>query len=154
MAMIACKIVEVCVFKMVRRKPLFLLLHRAKDEKIYPDIWQFISGSIESNEKAADAATRELSEETGLSPKSFWVVPFINSFYDPGWDAVNLSPLFAAEVDKDSTPQLSAEHCEFGWYAYDEAMKMLVWPGQREGMRIVKEYILTHEKASELTRIR
>ena len=154
MAMIACKIIEVCIFKIENGNPLFLLLHRSKDEKIYPDIWQFVSGSIEGNEKAVDAALRELSEETGLAPKAFWVVPFVNSFYDPAWDAVNLSPLFAAEVEAGKEPKLSDEHYEFGWYPYDDAFKRLVWPGQREGLRVIREYLLSDEKASKLTRIR
>ena len=153
MATVASKIVEVCVVKIEKGLPMFLLLHRSEDEKIYPGIWQFVTGSIEGNEKAVDAALRELSEETGLTPKKFWVVPYIISFYDPGWDSLNLSPLFAAEVEIDKDPRLSSEHSEFGWYDYEESLKKLVWPGQREGLRIVMNDIVSGEKTSTLTRI-
>ncbi len=154
MTAIACKIVEVCIFKFQEDRPYYLLLHRSKDEAIYPGIWQFVSGSIEGDEKAADAAQRELREETGFTPAGFWVVPFVNSFYDPGWDSVNLSPLFAAQVLPGDEPKLSHEHYEFGWYLFDEAVRKLVWPGQREGMRIVHEYIVGGKNAAGLTRLR
>lgn len=153
MPIIACKIIEVCVFKFEKDRPWYLLLHRSKNEKMYPDIWQFVSGSIEVEEKAMDAAHRELIEETGLKPKGFWVVPFVNSFYDPEWDSVNLSPLFAAQVNSGDEPKLSHEHDQFEWCLLEDAVGKLVWPGQKEGMKIVHEYIVKGEKAAKLTRI-
>lgn len=154
MAIIACKIIEVCIFRIVNGLPGYLLLHRAKNEKLYPGIWQFVSGSIENGEKAVEAAMREFREETSMKLKGFWVVPFVNLFYDPDWDAVNLSPLFAAQVEAGDNPKLSAEHDEFAWFPYEDARRKLVWPGQREGMRIVHEIIVRGEEAARLTKIR
>ena len=154
MPLIAGKIIEVCVFKFEKDRAWYLLLHRSKDEKIYPNLWQFVSGSIEGDEKAVDAAYRELLEETGMNPKAFWVVPFVNSFYDPEWDSINLSPMFAAQVEIGDAPKLSHEHFEFEWFSYADAARKLVWPGQREGLRIVHEYIVGGQSAVKLTRIR
>ena len=153
MPLIGCRIVEVCVFRFERDRPWYLLLHRSRTEKIYPGLWQFISGSIDLNESALDAAFRELQEETGIKPFAFWVVPFVNSFYDHNYDAVNLSPLFAAQVEAGLDPKLSDEHFEFGWYPYEEALKKLVWPGQKQGLRIVQDYIAKGEEAGFITRI-
>lgn len=47
----------------------FLLLKRADDAKIYPGIWQMITGTIESHEHTKDTLLRELEEETGLKPE-------------------------------------------------------------------------------------
>ena len=152
MPSIACRIVEVCVFKIERNRPLYLLLHRSKDEKIYPGIWQFISGCIEGPEKAIDAARREFAEETGMKLIGLWVVPFVNSFFDDAYDAVNLSPLFAVEVEPGEQPKLSSEHYEFQWLSYEDALKRLVWPGQRQGLSIVHEYIVGGEEAARLVR--
>ena len=154
MPQIECRMVEVCVFKFRQDKPLYLLLHRSKDEKVYPGIWQLISGSIERGEKAYEAALRELQEETGFRPLRFWLVPFVNTFYVPELDAVNVSPMFAAQVDEMSNPMLSLEHEEFAWIPAGEALAMLVWPGQRSGLQIVHEYITQGEKAARLLELK
>lgn len=154
MAIIVCRIIEVCVFRFVNDRSEYLLLKRSPDEKIYPDIWQFVSGSIEDGEKAFDAALRELREETGLAPKRFWVVPHINTFYDHSYDAVNLSPVFAAQVGGSDEPRLSSEHCAYEWLHVDRARPRLVWPEQRSGLEIVEKYILAGEQGGILTEIK
>jgi len=153
MPYVVASMVEVCVFKFERDQVLFLLLKRRKDEKLYPGIWQYITGSIEEKEKAADAAIRELKEETGFSPQNFWVVPHVNAFYDPDYDSMNLLALFAAQVRPGEEPLLSSEHEEFLWLPLNEALNKLVWPGQREGLRIVQDHIINGQKASTLNRI-
>ena len=102
---------------------------------------------------ARDAALRELLEETGLKPSAFWVVPYLSTFYEHRSDAVHLCPMFAAQVRVGAQPALSSEHDAFEWCDADRAAKLLVWPGQREGLRIVHEYIVRGEKAAEITKI-
>lgn len=153
MSHITCNIIELCIFKKENGQPRYLLLHRTKDENIYPNIWQFITGSIEENEKAADAAVRELLEETGLKPKSLWVVPYVLSFYNADWDSVNLCPFFAAEIQDSRSVQISDEHDDFGWFTYDEAIHKLELPIWKEGLRIVNEYIVLSGEGANLHRI-
>lgn len=150
---VSCRIIEVCVFKFENDRVQYLLLHRAKEEPVYPNIWQLVSGSIEAKEKAVDAALRELNEETMLKPRAFWNVPFANAFYDHVTDVVNVSPMFAAQVEAGIEPRLSAEHDAYGWFDHENAARKLVWPGQREGLRIVHEYIARGQQASRLVRI-
>jgi dATP pyrophosphohydrolase len=154
MSSIISKFVEVCIFKFERDRVSYLVLHRAKDEKVYPNIWQFVSGGFEGNEKGQEAALRELQEETGFVPKAFWVVPYVNVFYDPGYDSINMSPVFAAQVESGSEPKLSSEHDEYKWCSFDDALKTLTWPGQREALRIVHQYIVRGEDAMKCTRIK
>lgn len=146
--------IEVCIFKIEGGLPVYLLLRRAKSAKIYPGIWQIVTGSIHAGENAVDAATRELREETALEPAAFWVVPHVDSFYDPEADTLNLIPMFAAEVQPGRSPRLSIEHCEFAWFGQEDAVRKLVWPGQRAGLRIVHDLIVGGEEAARLTRIR
>jgi dATP pyrophosphohydrolase len=153
MPRISSQVIELCVFKFDRDTPRYLLLQRSSDERLYPGIWQFISGSIEASEKAADAAIRELFEETGMKPTAFWNVPTINSFYDHGQDVLNIYPLFAAQVDGDGELRLSSEHSGYGWFPFEEALHRLVWPGQRDGLRIVHEFIVGGQEAGRLTRL-
>ena len=154
MVSIINKFIEVCIFKFERDRPSYLLLHRAKDEKVYPNIWQFVSGALDSKETAIEAALRELLEETGLHPKALWVVPFVNSFFDPEDDTINLNPMFAAQVEPGSVPQLSHEHDEYEWCLFDDAVRRLIWHGQREGLRIVHQCIVKGEDAMKYTRIK
>lgn len=67
----------------------FLLLKRAANE-VYPLLWQPVTGRMNEGETAYEAALREITEETNLTPGEFWVVPNVNSFYNPNKDTVSL----------------------------------------------------------------
>jgi dATP pyrophosphohydrolase len=117
---------------------------------VYPGIWQLVSGTIEGNEGGVEAALREFKEETGLKVNKFWVVPYVDSFFDSTHDVVNLSPLFAAQVEAGIEPRLSSEHSEHCWFTYEEAFKKLVWPGQRAGLKVTHDYITCGQEAAKL----
>ena len=153
MPAVKSEMIEVCIFRFINNQPEYLLLKRREDEKVYPGIWQYITGYIEDKEKAVEGAIREMREETGFQPVCFWIVPFVNSFYDAADDSLYLVPLFAAQVESGLSPHLSVEHTEYQWHSYREAFRKLVWPGQREGLRIVHEYIVCGEKPADLLKI-
>ncbi len=145
--------IEVCVFRFQMDQTEYLLLKRREDEKIYPGIWQYVTGSLEGKETAVEGALRELSEETGFRPSHFWTVPHVNAFYHVPNDCIYVVPLFAAQVESGLTPRLSAEHTEFGWFTCQDAVQRLVWPGQKEGLIIVQERMVSGEKPSQLLKI-
>lgn len=151
MASVVCGIVEVCVFRFAGDRPGYLVLQRAGEDVLYPGIWQIVTGSIDERESAAEAALRELREETGLRPRRFWSAPHVSTHYDPAHDAVNLSPLFAVQVDPTGEPVLSSEHQRYEWLPLPLALRRLVWPGQRQGLEIVHRYLLGDEEAGRLT---
>ncbi len=153
MPKIVSSIIEVCIFKFEADRAQYLLLQRTMREKVYPGTWQFVTGSIEEGERANQSALRELLEETGLQPSAFWVVPYISSFYEHRSDTIHLCPMFAAQVRAGDQPVLSTEHDAYEWCDLEAARRRLVWPGQREGLRIVHEYIVRGEKAGEITQI-
>jgi 8-oxo-dGTP pyrophosphatase MutT (NUDIX family) len=131
-------------------RPEYLLLRRAEGEAVHPGIWQIVTGTMEPGEKAVDAALRELREETGAHPFGFWVVPFVNAFYDPRRDTVNLIPFFAGQIAPDSDIILSPEHVSFAWHPLHQACSLLVWPGQRQGLETVHQEIVAGREASRL----
>ncbi len=137
--------IEVCVFKFEKGQPKYLILHRSETEKIYPGIFQFITGTIEEGETAVDAAKREMIEEINIPHKNLWVIPLINSFYVYTKDVINLSPMFLAEIENDKIPSLSSEHQAFDWCDYSTALKLLHWHGQKKALTIVNDFLTKKE---------
>ncbi len=142
------------MFKRTKRGPLFLMLKRSPTEKLYPGMWQIVTGKIRRTEKALHAALRELREETGLPAKRFWVAPIVGSFFDPLGDAVQMCPLFAAEIAPSAEPVLSKEHQQYVWATFKKAQELLVWPGHLDAVRIVRNYIVAEREAASLTEIK
>jgi dATP pyrophosphohydrolase len=150
---IVCNIVEVCIFSFDNKEPLYLMLRRSKTEKMYPDTWQIVTGSIELDETALQGALRELKEETGYVPQKFWIVPYVNSFYSVKNDTLNHTIMFAAQVQPKTNPILSDEHYQFGWYPLAVAKSMCVWTGQIQALDIVHEFIIGGKSAAKLSEI-
>jgi len=141
---VVTNMIELHIVKRMKSGFRFLLLKRSANE-VYPGIWQMVSGGIEKNEKAFETAKRELKEETGLSPTKMWVVPKVNSFYNPRVDSVSLIPVFLVLVDSDASVTLSVEHNEFIWTTGNRAKSLLAWPGQREVVDIITLYLTKRE---------
>lgn len=153
MPKVVCNIIEVCIFSFENKEPLYLLLKRSKSEKLYPDAWQVVTGSIEPGESALQGALRELKEETGYHPQKFWITPHVNTFFSVPNDTLNHTVIFAAQVAAKTDPELSQEHYQFGWYPIEKAKALCVWPGQIQALEIVHRFIVSGHKASEFSEI-
>lgn len=135
---ISSGLIEAHVFRKKNDELEFLLLKRSENEN-YGGIWQMVTGSIDENEKASDAALREIKEETGFTPEKLWVVPNVNSFYSPEKDAVIIIPVFAALVNNGNVV-ISPEHSEFKWVDKETAKSLLAWNGQRKSVDTIYQY--------------
>jgi dihydroneopterin triphosphate diphosphatase len=127
----------------------FLLLKRSENAKIYPGIWQMITGTIESHEHTKDTLVRELEEETGLEPAKIYSIPRINTFYLAIADKICMSPVFLTIVEGTDVV-ISDEHSEFKWASFEEASKLIHWPNQVESMEIIKKYLEDKELFNKL----
>lgn len=141
---IVSTMIEAHIFRETKKGIEFLLLKRA-DYQVYPGLWQMVTGKIKENEKAYQTAIREIKEETVLTPLQLWVVPTVNSFYEPKDEYICLLPVFAAIVEADKI-QLSDEHTEYKWVNKEEAQKLLAWEGQRKAVQIIEDYFLNEKK--------
>jgi dATP pyrophosphohydrolase len=131
----------------------FLLLKRAETSKIYPGIWQMITGTIESHENTKEALLRELNEETGLKPEKIYSIPRINTFYLAVSDKICMSPVFLAMVNSTDV-KISAEHTEYKWTSYEEAAKIIHWPNQAESLEVIKKYLENKELMNKLIEVK
>jgi dATP pyrophosphohydrolase len=113
---------------------LFLLLKRS-DNKIYPGIWQGVTGKIDNEEIPYKTAIRELKEETGLTPNQLWTIDKVNMFYDAEKNIMNLIPVFGVVVDSTNVV-LSNEHCDYKWCNINKTIKLIAWEEQKKGVKI------------------
>jgi 8-oxo-dGTP pyrophosphatase MutT (NUDIX family) len=96
-----------------------------------PGSWETVHGHIEPGETPAQAAIRELAEETGTTPVRLYNLSRVETFYQHRRDEVALIPVFAAFVAPDAAVRLGGEHDRFDWLSVAEATRRFAWP--REG---------------------
>lgn len=145
-------LIEAHIFRKAENGIEFLLMQRAPNE-IYAGVWQMVTGSNEDSEKAYETAKREIMEETSLIPIGFWIVPNVNPFYSATDDSINMVPVFAAEVERNSVVILSFEHTEYLWCGKEEAKELLAWPGQWKSVDIIFEYFSKSNSLLKLVEI-
>jgi dATP pyrophosphohydrolase len=104
-----------------------LVLRRAPGGRC-PGSWETVHGHIEAGETPADAARRELEEETGLALERLYNLSRVETFYQHRIDEVALVPVFAAFVDRKAAVRTGVEHDRFEWLSPAEARGRLAWP--------------------------
>ena len=144
-------LVELHVFRIINNDLEFLLLKRSEG-RIYPGIWQMVSGHTEKEDTAVQTAIRELKEETGLTPFKMWIAPNVNSFYLADDDSINMIPVFAVQVE-DFNVKISEEHTEYKWLKAEDAKMLLAWDGQRRSVDLIQEYITSQMSFLKFTEI-
>jgi 8-oxo-dGTP pyrophosphatase MutT (NUDIX family) len=120
-----------------------LLIRRAPD-RIFPGLWQCVTGGVEPGERVPLAALREVREETGLGTadiEAFYDLDQVAPFYDEGSDGVVVSAIFAVRVRPDATAAASHEHDGLRWVPAAEAPAIAVWPSYAESVRRVREQL-------------
>jgi dATP pyrophosphohydrolase len=131
-----------------------LLMALREPAKYMGGTWQLISGALEANEAAWQAALREIREETGLAPREFYRLSALTSFYRADNDSLNTAPMFCAIVDEDAAVTINDEHTAFEWVQLDEASSRLMWPGDRQALEEVRSVILADCPARKHLQIR
>jgi 8-oxo-dGTP pyrophosphatase MutT (NUDIX family) len=110
-----------------------LVLRRAAGGRC-PGSWETVHGHIEAGERPAEAAARELDEETGLVPARLYNVSRVESFYQHRIDEVALVPVFAALVTLEAPVRLGSEHDRFDWLTPAAAESRFAWPRERRAL--------------------
>jgi 8-oxo-dGTP pyrophosphatase MutT (NUDIX family) len=126
-----------------------LLIRRAPD-RMYPGLWQCVTGKLESGERIAEGALREVAEETGLAPadlEAFYETDIVNWFHEAALDGLLCEAVFAARVRPSSEVALSHEHDGFDWLAPDDARARVVWPAYRRAIDQIEWLLSNPDKA-------
>lgn len=118
----------------------FLILHRS-EKHIYADQWRMVAGKVSNKEKAWEAGLRELKEETGCEPVTYWTVPSLNHFYEYKSDKILLIPAFAAEIADSSEILLNEEHDKYDWVNAGSIRNKIFWPEQRNMYQLINDIV-------------
>lgn len=135
--------VSCIVFRMVKGKPIFLLVKRIPEKRGF---WQAPGGGVETADKTfLNAAYRELFEETGIRKEQvIRVIPDVDTFsfnknYLTGKPSETVNEhIFGFEVkgkpEIDLNHNVELEHDEYKWVTLDEAMKLLFWQNNKDAI--------------------
>ena len=110
-----------------------LVLRRAAGGRC-PGSWETVHGHIEPGETPADAARRELQEETGLPLERLYNLSRVEAFYQHRSDEVALIPAFAAFVGVEAAVRTGIEHDRFEWLPPAEARRRFAWPREARAL--------------------
>ena len=152
MTKIKVKQIDSYIYRITNNGPIYLMLKRSTG-KHYEHLWQGVAGKIEKGETATQTVIRELEEETGKKPKRLFAADHIASFYDARNDRILMVPIFGIEVDG-SEVQLSEEHSEYKWVSFEEALTLLTWKGQKEGLQTVHDEITSEDDRTKWSEIK
>ena len=134
------------IFRTTPELGLEILLIRRAAGRIYPGIWQCVTGGLEGDEKVVDGALRELEEETGFTQpdiEALYGLDQVNLFHADHLDALMAEAVFAAQVRPGREPRLSHEHDAARWVSADEAREAVVWPAYRSAIEQL-EWLVGH----------
>jgi 8-oxo-dGTP pyrophosphatase MutT (NUDIX family) len=127
-------LVECWIYRLAEPGRVELLLIRRSASRIFPGLWQCVTGGLEAGERVPMAALREVREEVCFGPseiEAFYDLDQVSQFYDEGPDAIVSGAIFAVRVRFDAIPRLSHEHDDARWVAAADATRMVAWPSYR-----------------------
>ena len=129
--------------------PEYLLIRRAPD-RIYPGLWQCVTGAIDDGEEIPAAALREVAEETGFGRaviEAFYDLEQVETFYSEANDELVTSIVFAVRVQPSAEPRLSHEHDGLRWAGREEALRLSVWPAYYESLLRIERDLADRDMA-------
>jgi hypothetical protein len=102
--------------------------------------WQIPGDFFRDDEDTIASIKRSLSDYN-LTPKSIWTVEHTYTIYNRRRNAIEILPVFAAEVEYTNDIPLTWEHSEFAWLTAEECYDRVNFRGLIEGLDWTRQYI-------------
>jgi 8-oxo-dGTP pyrophosphatase MutT (NUDIX family) len=126
----------VVLFRREGAERRYLLVRSALTRK---PLWEFPKGGVEQGETEDEAAERELQEEAGLAAGDYAVLPGFREEESyvftrgsgPGRVLVVKRVVYLLAEARTAEVRLSHESEEFRWVGYEEAARLLKFPGKK-----------------------
>lgn len=128
------------VFRVTPSAGIEILLIRRAPARMYPGLWQCVTGKLEPGERIVDGVLREVAEETGLGPaefEAFMETDLVNWFHAADLDTLLCEVVFAARVRPNASVTISDEHDAFQWLPADAAKDLVTWPAYQRAIDTV-----------------
>jgi 8-oxo-dGTP pyrophosphatase MutT (NUDIX family) len=138
------------IYRMAGAGVEILLIRRAPG-RMYPGLWQCVTGRLEPGERITAGALREVAEETGISPadiEAFFETDIVNWFHEVAIDGIWCEVVFAARVRPGTTVTLSNEHDDLRWVAPAAAHELVLWPAYHRAIEQLEWLAANPEKAA------
>lgn len=145
---ICSKVVSGVALSQVGGESKMALMKRSKE-----GFWCHVAGKVEAGETGWQAIVREFFEETQIVVRELYNGEYLEQFYEPGKNRIEIIPVFVAFCPPEQPVVLNSEHTEFRWCSLEEAKSLVPFPNQKA----LYEHIWRHfvlEKPSSYMRIK
>ena len=120
-------VVSAVLLSKIESEIKLLLMKRVKG-----DYWCHVAGKVEENETASQAILREIKEETAIQPQRLFSADYIEQFYEPSLNVIEMIPAFVGFCAENQSVLLNHEHTEYRWCSLSEAKTVAVFSNQRK----------------------
>jgi len=104
----------------------YLVFQRAETES-YPGFWGFLTGWKQGRETVAQALSRDVKAQTGITNFRMFATEYLVQFYEPDNDKLWILPLIVVVVPTDAKVALSSEHQQALWLTSRSAKHRVSW---------------------------
>jgi dihydroneopterin triphosphate diphosphatase len=132
------KVAQSIVYRKINQSFEVLILKRNKERGGF---WSVVNGTLEPAESIEKCRERELFEETGIRNVINWSKE-LNRFSFKNNDHNVEVFAFSAEVKSDQPVKINNEHVEYKWVTFDEAIEMMKFDDDKNGLKICQRMIL------------
>lgn len=146
---LSVNVFDLWVFRKTPDRVEYLLLYTSqnKADRYFNGgrFWQIPSDAIEPGETVTSAITRRLCE-FGLVVSAIWAAEHTYAIYNRRFECMQLIGVYAADAASDSIRLDPAEHSEYRWCSFEEALALVHYRGLKDGLRSTLEYVTGVEK--------
>jgi 8-oxo-dGTP pyrophosphatase MutT (NUDIX family) len=131
------RLFKIGVLGVIQKGDKFLLtkIHAPGKEKAHSK-WSFIMGTCDINESITTTLVREVKEETGLDVSIVKHLSYAIEMYD-----LKIFSYLVTPVDPDQQVVLNYEASDWGWFTYEEAMKLDLYGDTEKVMNEADEFL-------------